>query len=401
MKRYIYVLVLVVICAAASCAKTENAGYRTVSAYGDCFIAAGCGRFDILSEDGAEELLKENEKADFSDISVNDDTAAAVSPEGTVAVYDGKLTIYKGKKPLYCVCAYGDEWLAGSKRGRLMKTEDFKSWETEKLPTNGSIISIAARDNIIAAVTDKGELLVSSGGEWTAVDYKESYGKRINLYGIEAVNDMFWAYGAFENGDAAIIMSQAGGVWSERDLTVWGDNNAVTASDMEIAGICCDGEQKIAALADGRALILTDCVECNKIEQLADFTPSAAACNGKDVIAVGENYKYARNGVNEIRQDEIKSEAAYIMQQNGAYIIDVRTREEYDEKHIAGSVRIDSDKVKEQLPEICPDKNHEIIFYCASGVRSERALETAKSMGYKNVYNLGGIDNWQYGFVQD
>lgn len=386
-----------------SCKKTivQNYGYCGVVPYEDVFIAIGYGRLDIISSDGLETLLPTGLEVSFSDISVENDIAVAVGTDKKAAmVNNGNLLLYDIDSPLYCVCSFGGEWLAGSEHGKLLKTTDFENWKIQRMSTKGRIIGIAAHDDFCVAATDRGELIVSNGDdEWTVTDYEQSYGKRISLYGIEAYDNMFWAYGTYDNGDAAVIMSQEGGVWSERDLTVRDKDSTITASEMRITGICSDGEQKAAILSDGRILILPGCVECNKIEYSTGFPAEAIACNGETVLIAGENYKYTVKSIYAIRQDRIKSDAAYVMQQHGAYIIDVRSPEEYEKRHIAGSIQIDSELVANQLPDVCPDKMHEIIFYCASGVRSEKAVNTAKSMGYRNVYNLGGIDDWAYDFM--
>lgn len=398
------VIGLVMMCTTiVSCKKptVQNYGYCDVIPCGDAFIATGYGRLDVISADGLKKLLPTGLEVSFSDISVENDIAVAVGTDSKVAmVNNGNLLLYDNDSPLYCVCSFGGEWLAGSEHGKLLKTTDFENWTIQRLPTKGRIIGIAAHDEFCVAVTDKGEFIVSNGNdEWTVTDYEQSYGKQISLYGIEAFDNMFWAYGAYDNGDAAVIMSQEGGVWSERDLTVRDKDSTITASKMQITGICSDGEQKAAVLSDGRVLILPGCIECNKIEYSAGFPAEAIACNGETVLVAGEDYKYTMESINAIRQDRIKSDAAYLMQQNGAYIIDVRSPEEYEKRHIAGSIQLDSELVANQLPDVCPDKMHEIIFYCASGVRSEKAVNTAKSMGYRNVYNLGGIDDWAYDFM--
>lgn len=388
---------------AASCKKTADMrpGYYAAAPYKEAFIAAGYGRLDIISSDGAEELLTDGGEISFSDIAAANDTAVAVGTDKKVAVVkNGVLSLHDHKSPLYCVCSFGGEWLAGSESGKLFKTADLENWSVQSLPTKGRIIGIAAHDSFCAAVTDRGELIASDGNdEWTVIDYEQSYGKPITLYGIEAFEDMFWAYGEFDNGDAALLMSKEGGVWSERDLTVWDGSRTTTAADMDITGICSDGEQKAAVLSDGRVLILTDCVECNKLAYSAEFPADAIACDGGAVLIAGEDFKYTVRDVNAIRQDRIKSAAAYAMQQDGAIIIDVRTPADYEKKHIAGSIQMDSERVAELLPGVCPDKQQDIIFYCASGVRSEKAVNTAKSMGYRNVYNLGGLDDWEYDFL--
>ena len=35
-----------------------------------------------------------------------------------------------------------------------------------------------------------------------------------------------------------------------------------------------------------------------------------------------------------------------------------------------------------------------LLFYCAGGYRSALAANTVKSLGFKNVYNIGGFGEW-------
>ena len=37
-----------------------------------------------------------------------------------------------------------------------------------------------------------------------------------------------------------------------------------------------------------------------------------------------------------------------------------------------------------------------VLVYCRSGNRSREASEKLIAMGYKHVYDFGGIDTWQY-----
>lgn len=72
----------------------------------------------------------------------------------------------------------------------------------------------------------------------------------------------------------------------------------------------------------------------------------------------------------------------------GAQIIDVRTRGEYSEGHIRGSINIPLDRLQDSLSKIKKDKP--VITCCASGMRSASAKGILKSKGYKEVYNGGG-----------
>ncbi len=80
---------------------------------------------------------------------------------------------------------------------------------------------------------------------------------------------------------------------------------------------------------------------------------------------------------------------------NGAMLVDVRTKEEYDENHIDGATLLPLDSISDEVSNVISDKNTEIIVYCKSGKRSREALELLTGLGYKNVYDLGSIDNWK------
>jgi len=78
-----------------------------------------------------------------------------------------------------------------------------------------------------------------------------------------------------------------------------------------------------------------------------------------------------------------------IIKKDNYIIIDVRTKEEYDELHIKNAINIPYDKINENS-EI--DKNKIIFVYCKSGKRSKIAYETLVNLGYI-VYDLQGIDD--------
>lgn len=77
-------------------------------------------------------------------------------------------------------------------------------------------------------------------------------------------------------------------------------------------------------------------------------------------------------------------------------IVDVRSEAEYNSGHIESSVNIPLDK----LETINYKKDEKIIVYCASGNRSKQAAQKLIDMGYTNVYDMGGISNWEYDIVR-
>jgi phage shock protein E len=73
--------------------------------------------------------------------------------------------------------------------------------------------------------------------------------------------------------------------------------------------------------------------------------------------------------------------------QNGAIIIDVRTKVEYQGGHIKNSINIPLNNLQSQLLKI--KKNKPVITCCASGMRSASAKNVLKSAGFEEVYNGG------------
>ena len=90
-------------------------------------------------------------------------------------------------------------------------------------------------------------------------------------------------------------------------------------------------------------------------------------------------------------------EAKRIMDtQTGYVILDVRTQEEYDEKHIPGAILIPDYEIREKAEGILTDKNQLILVYCRSGRRSKLASEDLLELGYTNIKEFGGIIDWPY-----
>ncbi len=88
-------------------------------------------------------------------------------------------------------------------------------------------------------------------------------------------------------------------------------------------------------------------------------------------------------------------EAVDMMAKEENYIIlDVRTAEEFAEKHIPNAINIPNETIgSEELAEL-PDKNQMILVYCRSGNRSKQASEKLAALGYTNIYEFGGINDW-------
>ncbi len=85
-----------------------------------------------------------------------------------------------------------------------------------------------------------------------------------------------------------------------------------------------------------------------------------------------------------------KTDFAELVRQ-GAIIVDVRSKAEFQGGHIKGSINIPLDQIAANHKQL-KDKAKPIITCCASGMRSSAAKGILKSNGYTSVYNGGG---WQ------
>ena len=88
-------------------------------------------------------------------------------------------------------------------------------------------------------------------------------------------------------------------------------------------------------------------------------------------------------------------EAISMMEKESNYIIlDVRTPEEFSEKHIPNAINIPNETIgTEEIPDL-PDKDQLILVYCRSGNRSKQASEKLVKLGYTNIVEFGGINDW-------
>ncbi len=74
-----------------------------------------------------------------------------------------------------------------------------------------------------------------------------------------------------------------------------------------------------------------------------------------------------------------------------AVIIDVRTEEEFNEGHLDNAINISSTVIKFNIKGQISDFETPIIVYCQSGRRSAESANILVNLGYKNVYDMGGI----------
>ncbi len=78
----------------------------------------------------------------------------------------------------------------------------------------------------------------------------------------------------------------------------------------------------------------------------------------------------------------------------GAVLLDVRTRQEYQEGHIPGSKNVPLPMIN-KIAGVVQDKDTPLYVHCLSGARSRQAVAYLGQMGYTNIKNIGGISAYR------
>ena len=98
------------------------------------------------------------------------------------------------------------------------------------------------------------------------------------------------------------------------------------------------------------------------------------------------------NNYREISMDE----AVKMMKDESNYIIlDVRRPDEYAEGHIPGAINVPNEEIDTAEIAELPDKSQLILVYCRSGRRSKEAAKKLAKLGYTNIVEFGGINDWK------
>lgn len=85
-----------------------------------------------------------------------------------------------------------------------------------------------------------------------------------------------------------------------------------------------------------------------------------------------------------------RAEKGWEMIQQGAWVVDVRTADEYAQGHLDNSVNFPLSEIQHHFANV--DKDQPVVVYCRSGNRSGQAMNYLKSKGFTQVHNGGGLE---------
>ncbi|MCL4256575.1 MAG: rhodanese-like domain-containing protein, partial [Anaerolineae bacterium] len=99
-----------------------------------------------------------------------------------------------------------------------------------------------------------------------------------------------------------------------------------------------------------------------------------------------------RNPIVEVITPETYT-TAFLDADRDHFLLDVRRPDEFVGGHIAGAANISVETLANNLSRV--PKDVPIVLYCRSGNRSAQAADILAEAGYTEVYDLGGIIEWQ------
>ena len=100
----------------------------------------------------------------------------------------------------------------------------------------------------------------------------------------------------------------------------------------------------------------------------------------------------AKGRITEIETDEAERRLAT---NPAAVVLDVREADEHDQGALPGAVHIPRGCLESQVESKVPDREAELVVYCAGGTRSAFAADTLQQLGYTNVVSMaGGFRDW-------
>jgi rhodanese-related sulfurtransferase len=88
--------------------------------------------------------------------------------------------------------------------------------------------------------------------------------------------------------------------------------------------------------------------------------------------------------------------AVQLINRQRAVVVDVREPEEFATGHVTGARNVPLAQLEQKLPATVKNKSLPLLLICATGARAQRAVATAKKLGYEQAQAVaGGLKSWK------
>jgi rhodanese-related sulfurtransferase len=92
----------------------------------------------------------------------------------------------------------------------------------------------------------------------------------------------------------------------------------------------------------------------------------------------------------------VSPEQAVRLINDGAFVLDVRSVDEYRTGHLSNAKNIPVSDLMQKLESLSAHKTDTVLVYCETGVRSARACGMLAKAGFEKAHNLsGGVVAWK------
>jgi molybdopterin/thiamine biosynthesis adenylyltransferase/rhodanese-related sulfurtransferase len=90
------------------------------------------------------------------------------------------------------------------------------------------------------------------------------------------------------------------------------------------------------------------------------------------------------------------AEAEQLAGTDGVTLVDVREQHEWEEGHVPGAVHVPRGFLESRIEAAVPERDKQLVLYCAGGVRSALAAQQLAQLGYSDVVSMsGGFQQWK------
>ncbi|SHF15923.1 Rhodanese-related sulfurtransferase [Lampropedia hyalina DSM 16112] len=90
------------------------------------------------------------------------------------------------------------------------------------------------------------------------------------------------------------------------------------------------------------------------------------------------------------------NETVQLINREKAVVVDVRSTDDFIQSHIKGAKNVPLEQFEQHLGASVKNKALPLVIVCASGGRAQRAVLSAKKLGYENTQILaGGMKAWK------
>ena len=129
---------------------------------------------------------------------------------------------------------------------------------------------------------------------------------------------------------------------------------------------------------------------------LAVFVSGSIAAVAADEVVVSATNEFLndihKNGFYTASQKEVNTQRKV---RPNLFILDVRTPGEVENGKIPGAKAIRLSDLAQSLDKLPDDTDRTIYVYCKGGTRAAYAVATLRTLGYEEVYNMGGFVDWK------